>query len=131
MTWTVDDAGAYVVVRTAGTFGVADHLAMVKDIVSRPFWRSGRDAFFDHRSLAFEGTGYAEMNAAAATHRGFDEQIGAGRAAILMNNRADYGVGRIFDLLTEDGVLAVIRVFTDAAEAWLKTPRNSIEADPA
>lgn len=121
MSWTVEDAGRYVRIRTSGTFDIGDHATMVRDIVSRPFWRPGRDTYFDHRALEWDGTGYVAMTVAASTHRTFDDRIGAGRAAILVGGAADYGIGRIFGALTEGGVLARIRVFTDAddAEAWL------------
>ena len=124
MTWTVEDAGGYVVVRTAGAFNLDDHRAMVRDIVERPFWRPGRDALFDHRALSFDATGYATMDGAAATHRQFDDAIGGGRAAILMKDGVDYGVGRIFDGLTEGGVQARVRIFSDplAAQTWIERP---------
>ena len=117
MRWTVDDAGEYVVVRTEGSFNVDDHRAMVEDVVSRPFWKPGRAAFFDHRALEFDRVGYEVMKDAVDNHRAYDEKIGDGRAAILMSNLADYGVGRIFDGVATQRIQARIRIFTDEVEA--------------
>ena len=125
MTWTVEDGTPYMTVRTAGRFNADDHQTMVADIVGRPFWHPGRDVLFDHRALSFSGTGYAAMAAALQNHLAFDRKIGDGRAAILMANPADFGVGRIFESIASDEVRAELRVFLDegAAREWLTIPR--------
>ena len=124
MTWSVEDVGPYVLVRTAGTFDVNDHMAMVTDILARLFWRAGRDSLFDHRALSFDGAGYSAMTAAAETHRSFDSRIGVGHTALVMGSLADYGIGRMFDGMVQGGVQSPMRVFTDiaSAEAWLAHP---------
>lgn len=126
MTWEIEDGPRFVTVRTAGTFGVADHEAMVRDITSRDFWKPDRDVLFDHRALSWAGTGYDTMARVAQTHRAFDQLIGRGRAAMLMANMADYGVGRIFDGISSGVVEARMQAFVDegAARAWL----NEVEA---
>lgn len=121
MTWTVDDEGRFVVVRTSGDFSPDDHRRMVEDVVSRPFWTPGRDALFDHRTLVLEGEAFPAISKAADTHRRFDGEIGRGRAAIVMPSEDMFGVGRMFEELTGDAISARLRVFRDEAEAreWL------------
>lgn len=121
MRWNVEDSGDFVVIKTDGVFNLEDHRAMVSDVVSQPFWQPGRDAFFDHRTLRFDGVGYQVMLGAVGNHMAFDEQIGNGRAAVLMSGPAAYGLGRIFDSVASDRIGAQMRIFTDEAVAqhWL------------
>jgi hypothetical protein len=121
MDWTVDDEGRFVVVRTRGDFSPDDHRRMVEDVVSRPFWKPGRDTLFDHRGLALDGQAFPAMSKAADTHRQFDEQIGMGRAAIVMPSQDMFGVGRMFEEVTGDAISARLRIFRDEeqARAWL------------
>ena len=120
MNWNVDDEGKFVVVRTSGQFSPEDHGRMVTDVVNRSFWSPGRDALFDHRALALEGRAFPLISEAADTHRKFDSRIGAGRAAIVMPNESMYGVGRMFEEMT-DGISARLRIFRDEQQAreWL------------
>lgn len=121
MHWTVADEGPFVVVRTSGPFSPEDHDRMVEDVVSRPFWRPGRDALFDHRALVLEGKAFPAISRAADTHRRFDERIGTGRAAIVMPSEDMFGVGRMFEEVTGDAIQARLRIFRDEAQArgWL------------
>ena len=121
MRWTIEDSEDFVAVRTEGSFNLADHVAMVRDVIGQPYWKPGRDAFFDHRTLAFDGVGYEIMRGAVDNHLAFDAEIGAGRAAVLMGNAAHYGLGRIFDSVANERISARIRIFTDeaAARVWL------------
>jgi hypothetical protein len=123
MHWTVELSGAdgYAVVTTSGTFGAADHLRMIEDIVSRPDWRPGTDVLFDHRGLTFDDADLRAMYEAGANHRANDARIGGGKAAVLVRSVSDYGRGRQFELLTADHISATLCVFMDPAEAldWL------------
>lgn len=124
MRWTIEDGAGFVTVRTAGRFNESDHRAMVKNIVAQPFWRPGRDTFFDHRKLTFDGSSAADIGKAADTHRDHDAEIGDGRTALLMATLADYGMGRMFEGRTGDHIHAKLRVFLKEEEAlrWLSEP---------
>ena len=123
MQWQVerDSEHGFLVVRTSGRFDTASHRRMIEDIVTQTFWRPGTDVLFDHRAIDFGDSGIEQMRAAESNHAAFDERIGDGRAAILMDGAASFGLGRQFTLLAEDEVAAHMRVFTDeeAAVQWL------------
>lgn len=121
MNWTVDDEGRFVVVRTSGEFTPDDHRRMVEDVVSQPFWKPGRDALFDHRALALDGQAFPAISQAADTHRQFDDEIGTGRAAIVMPSQDMFGVGRMFEEVAGDAISARLRVFREEEQArqWL------------
>jgi len=123
MEWTVQFyAGSGVAeVRTRGTFNLADYGRMIQDITSQPFWKPGLDALFDHRALDFGATGFEIMWSASSKHAANDAAIGRGRAAVLMKNMADYGLGRMFENLAGDTISAQLSIFTDEDQAreWL------------
>ncbi len=123
MHWTIepDHASGFVRITTSGLFGAADHLRMIDDILSQPFWRPGTRTLFDHRALDFGSATYEMMRAATANHLANDDRIGNGRTAILVGSLAAFGSVRQFELLVADHSATPMRVFQDeaAALAWL------------
>lgn len=123
MHWTVEPPGAedYAIVTTSGTFSVTDHLRMIDDVVSRPWWRPGTHVLFDHRGFNFGDADLRSMYEASSNHLQNDSRIGDGKAAILVRSLSDFGRGRQFEQLTEGRVSATMHVFLDEAEArdWL------------
>lgn len=123
MTWTVEQAfgGAVVRVRTYGIFNLPDYIRMVDDIITQVYWKPGLDTFFDHRNLDFCETDFMTLWTASSQHKDRDARIGAGRAAILMKHLGDYGVGRMFQNISDDKISVRLKIFTDegAALEWL------------
>jgi hypothetical protein len=124
MEWTVtlDPAGRFVRVTTRGRFSSEDHLRMIEDILSLPYWVPGMAALFDHRQLDMGGATYAVMQEASRNHLRHDTRIGAGKAAVIMASAADFGSARQFEMIVEGQAAANVRVFLDpiAALAWLE-----------
>lgn len=124
MKWSVElsSDGRYVLVVTSGRFDPSSHRAMTRDILSRAYWRPGRDVIFDHRQADFTGASFPAMLEARDTHKDNDERIGDGKAAIVVKSLADFGVGRMFQSLSENQVRADVQLFQDydAAVAWIE-----------
>lgn len=120
MHWTIENE-KYVVVKTSGVFTSEGYARMVMDILSRDFWRPGRDVLFDHRDLELSESDFATMMSAGDTHQAHDDRIGDGRAAIVFKSQADYGTGRIFENITEGNIQARLHLFLDLDQArrWL------------
>ena len=123
MNWTIDyiETQAFVKVITEGEFAAVDHLKMTEDIISRDFWEPGMAVLFDHRKLNFGNTGFDAMKQASINHEKNDARIGNGKAAILMKSVSDFGLGRQFEMLTDEKVSANVHVFLDEKQAlrWL------------
>lgn len=123
MKWTVEFSSSLSIVKivTGGIFTVDDHLKMVEDIISQPFWKPGMDTLFDHRNLEFVKTDIQIMKAVSENHKKFEKQIGGGKAAILMKSLTDFARGRQFELLTGSSVSAKLNIFMDERKAleWL------------
>ena len=124
MRWTIEEGrdGGWWRVTTSGTFSSDGHVRMVNDIVSQPEWRPGTDILFDHRALDWGESGFATMFRAVQTHRAFEEQIGDGRAAILMGSELSFANARQFELLLGSQTAARLHVTRDEADAiaWLE-----------
>ncbi len=123
MNWTVHkpEGKSYITVVTEDDFNLPDHQRMIEDIISRDFWKPGTDAFFDHRKLRFNSTGYYLMKEASEIHQKYEREIGDGKAAILMKSLADFGRGRQFEMLIDNKASAKFQIFLDEKEAldWL------------
>lgn len=123
MRWTIEEGrdGAWWRVTTSGTFSTDGHVKMVSDIVSQPEWRPGTNILFDHRALDWGDADFDMMFRAVQTHRAFEEQIGDGKAAILMGSAISFANARQFELLLGDQTAARLHVTRDEAEAigWL------------
>lgn len=123
MNWTIEYIESLDIVKviTDGNFEIEDHLKMIQDIISRDFWKPGKDIFFDHRKLNFRNTTIPLMKKISENHKIYEQQIGDGKAAILMKSLADFARGRQFELLTEHNVSAKISIFMDEAKTlqWL------------
>lgn len=126
MNWKVEhfQAPEFVKVTTEGKFTVPEHYEMIRDIVSRVFWKPGMNAFFDHRKLEFPQTDIEVMKLIAENHKRFEKEIGDGKAAILMKSLADFARGRQFELLTKTKKRsAKVEIFLkeDKALEWLNS----------
>lgn len=122
MEWTVELAPeGFVRVETRGVFTAADHARMVEDVLSRPFWRPGLAALFDHRDADMSRVDYALMRAASENHKRNSDRIGDGKAAVVVSSTTDYGSIRQFENLLGPGSATRFAIFLDAQEAeeWL------------
>lgn len=125
MQWTVEQSPDFRFIRitTVGAFTVDDHLRMIDDILSRPFWTPGGAVFFDHRRLELGGANFEVMRAASENHLRNDTRIGPGKAAILMGSPAAFGSARQFEALVAGKASADMKIFLDEdlALLWLRS----------
>jgi hypothetical protein len=123
MNWTVEliEDKNYFKITLEGGFNVKDHLRMIEDVISRQIWKSGMNVLLDSRNVDYKNAGVEVMKKAGENMSKFDEQIGEGKAALLMNSIPNFGKGRQFELLTEQKVSANVAVFLEENQAleWL------------
>jgi hypothetical protein len=122
--WTIETTpeNRYLVIRTGGRFTVEENLEMVTAILAHPAWRPGTATLFDHRALDMGQAGYEAMIRAAAIHRAHEDQIGGGKAALVMGSAGAFGTGRQYEMLLSGETATRLRIFTDLEEArrWLE-----------
>lgn len=123
MDWSIEVSGDknYVKVVLEGAFNTSDHLRMIEDTLSHKYWKSGMNVLIDSRNVSYLNSGIDVMRQASDNMARFDEQIGSGKAAILMGTTFNFGKGRQFEILADEKASAYIRVFLDESHAldWL------------
>ncbi len=123
MDWSIEfvENKHYVKATLTGNFNPGDHLRMIEDILSRKYWKSGMNVLLDSRQVSYLNASIDDMREAGNNMKRFDEQIGTGKAAILMGTAVSFGKGRQFEILADEKSSANIRVFLDENQAieWL------------
>ena len=107
-----------------GLFSINGHSEMIADLVSQSFWKPGMNLLIDDRKVEFSGTNLDLLRVVSENFRSFEEKLGNGKVAILMDSLTDYARGRQFELLTDYKMSTQLRAFMDEEKAlnWLKSP---------
>ena len=113
----------FVRVNLEGKFSVEGHLAMIEDILAQDFWRPGMSVLFDNRRVDYGDSSFEVMTRASRNQTVHDERIGHGKAALLMKSVSDFGLGRQYEIITDEKVSANVHIFLDENQAlrWLET----------
>ena len=123
MRWTIvyvkDHHFAKVVAK--GIYNIDDHMRMLEDVVTRDFWKLGKNLLIDASELDLSDTGLEQLRAAGLKRTGFDALIGGGKTAVWVNSLISFGRARQFQLITSGKVSAKIDIFQDEDKAvrWL------------
>ena len=113
----------YIRIVSEGVFSGGEAIQLIEDLLLQPYWRKGMPVLVDNRRVDYSVGGIAAMQEAGKFHIENDERIGEGKAALLMKSVADFGLGRQYELLTDEAVSANVHVFLDENQAlrWLLT----------
>ena len=132
MDWSIDymEGDNYVKVTSSGIFSAPEHPACFKKLFSCPFWKPGMNLLFDNRKLDFGQINLDKMRTTSFHFQSVSAQLGKGKVALLMNSLCNYGLGRQFQLLTEDELQCELKVSTDEQETldWLESKSKSVFA---
>lgn len=131
MHWEIacGEAG-YVAIKTSGGFTAHGQALLLKEIISKDYWRPGMRALFDHRELDFGKADFKSMSSAGRSHKTHDARIGKTRTAILCRPGIAYASIRQFLAITEGDISADIQLFTEEAAAlkWLLLEEEAEES---
>jgi hypothetical protein len=123
MKWTFEyvEDGNYIKVVSKGVFSADDQARLVEELMSQPYWRKGLPVLFDNRKIDYSIGGTAAIKEAGEYHIKNNERIGDGKAALLMKSVTDFGLGRQYELLTDEAVSVNVHIFLDENQAlrWL------------
>jgi hypothetical protein len=97
MNWSIEfvEDKNYVKTTLAGDFNPSDHLRMIEDILSMKYWQSGMNVLLDSRQVNYLNSGIDAMKETGNNMKRFDEQIGMGKAAILMGTTVSFVRGNL------------------------------------
>lgn len=129
MNWTIRlvEEGNFVIIETAGHFTGPDNLAMLKDLIEQDYWKTGMNLLVDNRRRDYDDDGMEYIKKSSSNLINKHSAIGCGKIAILMKSVSDFGLGRQFELLTDEEICADVRIFLSDQQAlnWIKTALNA------
>jgi hypothetical protein len=123
MNWEIKHivADNYVKVTCDGIFSIESHPECFRKLFTSAFWKPGTNLLFDNRNFDFGQMNIDKLRMGSNYYQKVSDHLGKGKVALLMNTPLGYGIGRQFQLLSEEKVQTEIRVFKDEQEAigWL------------
>ena len=113
-----------VTVTTTGPTSVEELDAMVRALVADERYRAGLCILIDHSEAQWSSLSMADARRRAALLEEQASELGQPRVAFVVSRTADFGVGRMMQLMTEGKALFESRIFysTDEARTWLRDP---------
>ena len=119
-----DHDGLPLVVRTSGAASAAGSAALDRELVKHPLYRQGMPVLIDNRELDMSEMTSTSVRASSSLMRGFSKKWARGRWAFVVATDLAFGMGRMWQTYTQDGVEAEIQMFRsmDEAREWLLRP---------
>ena len=123
MHWNIrhDTDRNYVHAYQSGQFSIREQASFLSAIFTAEFWQPGTPLVIDYCSLEMEGLDNRKLETVRYLLSILNEQLGAGRLALLCNGDEEFGVGRQLQSLAAlylDKEVAVFRK-EEAAVDWV------------
>jgi hypothetical protein len=109
------------IVTTEGDGDVEGIISFLKDIISHPEWKPGFNILLDHQALEIDTIKSDGISKISSYFKSISSKLGSGKIALVMKRDIDFGITRIWEMITEPDVDIKIRVFRglEKAKAWL------------
>ncbi|MBU0731196.1 MAG: hypothetical protein KKE17_02360 [Proteobacteria bacterium] len=111
----------YYQIEISGRFDVPDLENCYMEIINYPGWAPGMDILWDARECTFEHLTNDDLSSIGDMTAKYQELRGKGLAAWVVQRDVDFGISRMFEMLTEGKVIFNFKVFKtmDAAKNFL------------
>ena len=108
-------------VRAFGKATLEGFVGLDTKLVEHSCWTPGMRVMFDLRALDLSDLSVEDIHRNADFVRGLSDRLGTARFACVMAKEIDFGLARMFEVLTSEGNQLDIRVFRSMSEAetWL------------
>lgn len=118
---TYDADSACFLITTEGAFDIGAFERLAVDLLENPSWVPGTNCLFDYRETDFTSTARTDLQTASRLHKNNKDLVGSGKSALVMTDGTNFGMGRMYQGMTEPGVATRFKVFTDiaAAKDWI------------
>ncbi len=116
------DAGLQcIVIHTSGKASVPCVEKTLRALLSYPDWEVGGNVLVDCRELTIQHLKTGEIRGISRVIRGQRKALGTGQWALVMKDKVDFGLAKMWEAYTEDKVDLRSQIFTSLFEAkkWL------------
>ena len=119
-----DDVENFFCIKTIGEFSIEVFQDLVEELFSHKFWHPGANCLFDYRETDFLKVPIEELQRVSELHIKSNQIVGQGKSAFVMMNSSNYGMGRMYQGMTEFSVQTEFFIFTDfnKAKNWVIVP---------
>lgn len=120
--YAIDPDAGIVEVTVTGVETTADSAERMRLIISNKDWRPGLGVVVDLRGVERIEGDFRQALGLIDAHKAVQEQIGASRIALVAGSKGVFGVGRMWQTLS-DNLPYAVQVFEDLdeARAWVRT----------
>ena len=108
-------------VRFMGILDILEMKSALKSIIDQPDWKPGKSIVFDYSDLDFTGFSSKDMQMISDLVVGHKNSFGRGKWAFIISNDLQFGLMRVWEMITEDRVPMIINLFKNRLEAqnWI------------
>ena len=111
----------YFVVEASGTADPQTLTRLLPELLNHSEWATDIGTILDFSQLSIANLNFEEITQLSTLTRSFKGVLGAGRCALVVGEDVEFGLGRMWQLMTESYVDIEIDVFNSRvlAESWL------------
>jgi len=111
----------YFLLEVTGGANVDILKGLVKHVLDHPAWHEDIPTLVDLRGFSASGLTSDDIFQLADLFKSINTQLGSGNTALVVSNELDFGLARMWQMMTEEHVKMEIDVFKDIEEAkeWL------------
>lgn len=115
-----------IIIRRRGIATFQRIVLYLKSLLAHPQWSPGHNVLVDCRELSVRHFPTRAIYDISDLFKLKGSQLGSGRWAFIMKSRIEYGLARMWQLLTEDEVSFTSRICMTMQEAleWLNLPEE-------
>lgn len=113
--------GSYMLVEISGGANVSLLKEMVEEVIAHPKWHESIPGLIDFRGFSASGLSSDDVYDLADLCRNLGQMLGSGNCALVMSKELDFGLARMWQMMTEGHVEMEIDIFKsiDDARDWL------------
>lgn len=115
------EQGSYLLVEISGGANMDLLKAMVSDVLQHPRWHPAIPTLVDFRGFSAKGLSSDDVYELSDLCKTLGEHLGTGGCALVMSEELDFGLARMWQMMTEGHVEMPIEIFKDIdeARAWV------------
>lgn len=113
--------GKYMLVEITGAANVPLLKEMVEEVIKHPNWHEAIPGLIDFRGFSASGLSSDDVYELADVCRNLGRMLGSGNCALVMSKEIDFGLARMWQMMTEAHVEMEIEIFKSIEEAreWI------------